>query len=195
MNVKQYREFVLVADGVEKDKDGLRQFTVQASSFTAGDSPKEVRPVPADLRAQLNRLERRLLEMGEIIALGEALADLLLPDKARGLFIRSLDKLQQDQGLRLRLRLEPVLAEYNDKPFWVLEYAGACWNSPPYTFNTETMQQVTAFFKDTSWITRYAWFSNRIRGTEPWGPNHQSCSLVDPDTGVLTSLGVLYAGY
>ncbi len=94
-------------------------------------------------------------------------------------------------------RQEAVAYGYRDKPFWVLEYAGACWHSgTPYpTFNTETMQQVTAFFKNTAWVTRYAWFANRIWGSEPWGQNHQSCSLINPANGQPTSLGSMYSGY
>lgn len=81
-------------------------------------------------------------------------------------------------------------------PFWVMEYGGECWNTGKFpTGNEAIMTQVTPYFKSTPWITRYAWFTNRVRGTEPWGSNHQSCSLVNPDTGALTALGVLYAGY
>lgn len=111
MDVKDYREFVLVADDVEKDESGLHQFTVSVFSSPAGEGKRDRRPVPIDLKAQLGKLERRALEMDQIIALGEALADLLLPDKTRGLFVRSLDRLGPEEGLRLRLRLAPELAD------------------------------------------------------------------------------------
>jgi len=93
-------------------------------------------------------------------------------------------------------RQEALNRGYN-VPFWVLEYAGACWNSDnPYpTGNYEIMTQITPYFRNTPWIARYAWFTNRIRGTESWGEHHQSCSLLNPDTGVRTALGTLYAGY
>ena len=93
-------------------------------------------------------------------------------------------------------RRQEALARGYNVPFWVMEYGGECWNTGNHpTGNEAIMTQVTPYFKSTPWIARYAWFSNRIRGTEPWGSNHQSCSLVNPDTGALTSLGVLYAGY
>jgi hypothetical protein len=97
----------------------------------------------------------------------------------------------------LNLRRQEALARGYDIPFWILEYAGACWHGgTPYpTYNTETIQQVTAWFKNTAWVTRYAWFSNRIWGNEPWGQNHQSCTLIDPTTGQPTSLGVMYSSY
>lgn len=94
-------------------------------------------------------------------------------------------------------RRQEALARGYDVPFWILEYAGACWhtNTPHPTYNAETMQLVTTFFKNTSWITRYAWFSSRIFGNEPWGQNHQSCSLLNPSTGTRTALGATYTNY
>lgn len=92
-------------------------------------------------------------------------------------------------------RNEALILGY-DIPFWVLEYAGECWVTGQFpTGNYNIMTQITPWLKTTPWIARYAWFSNRIKGTEPWGQNHQSCSLINPDTGTPTSLGVLYAGY
>jgi hypothetical protein len=44
--------------------------------------------------------------------LGEVLAGLLLPPYARTLFARSLDRLRDDEGLRLRLRLADELADF-----------------------------------------------------------------------------------
>ncbi len=91
---------------------------------------------------------------------------------------------------------EAIEQGYENTPFWVMEYAGKCWDSNKFpTGNDEIMTQVTPMFKDSSWITRYAWFANRITGTEPWGQNHQSCSLIDPNNGTLTKLGSLYAQY
>lgn len=110
MDIKNYREFVIIADNVKKNKAGLHKFTIQVFSSPVGEGEKEMRTIPPDLGTQLNKIEQRLLEMDDIIILGKALADLLLPDKTRGLFVRSLDKLQKDQGLRLRLRLASALA-------------------------------------------------------------------------------------
>ncbi|RMF03006.1 MAG: hypothetical protein D6768_06905 [Chloroflexi bacterium] len=85
-------------------------------------------------------------------------------------------------------------------PFWVLEYSGQCWNTinaPPfnYTGNTAIMTQVTPWFESTSWIDRYAWFANRIKPDDAWAPNWDSCTLINPNTGDVTSLGVSYQGY
>jgi hypothetical protein len=96
----------------------------------------------------------------------------------------------------LTARHEEALALGYDVPFWVMEYAGRCWDSDKYpTGNEQIMAQITPWFNDTPWIGRYAWFSNRIRGDEPWGPNHQSCSLLNPGTGQPTALGQSYRGY
>ncbi len=93
-------------------------------------------------------------------------------------------------------RRTEALAWGYDVPFWILEYAGECWNTNRYpTGNYEIMTQITPWFKSTPWITRYAWFTNRITGNEPWGQNHQSCSLLNPYTGELNTLGALYATY
>ena len=116
MAVKEYREFVLIADEAKKDVSGLRQFTVQVFSTPgAGEGPKELRELSPelakDLTRQLYRLEHRKLDVQEVISVGEALADLLLPTKSRGFFTRSLDNLERGQGLRIRLRLHPLLAD------------------------------------------------------------------------------------
>ena len=116
MTIKEYREFVLIADDADKDVAGLRQFTVQVFSTPgAGEGPKEPRELSPelarDLSRQLYRLEHRKLDVQEIISLGEALADLLLPTESRGFLTRSLDNLERGQGLRVRLRLHPLLAD------------------------------------------------------------------------------------
>jgi len=110
MPINHYREFVLVADDVDRDGFGIHGFTIQVFSSPAGEGQPEPRTVPSDLRRYLGHLERRKLDVDGVIGIGEALADLLLPDQVRQLFIRSLDRLEPDQGLRLRLRLPPALA-------------------------------------------------------------------------------------
>ena len=124
MTINHYREFVLVADDVEKDERGVRQFTVQVFTSPAGEGEPEPRTVPSDLGRYMDRLERRRLDAGGIIGLGEALADLLLPDQARELFTRSLDRLEPQQGLRLRLRLPPMLADVPWEYMYVQRGAG-----------------------------------------------------------------------
>jgi hypothetical protein len=112
MAIKEYREFVLIAREREKDPQGCRQISTQVFSSPAGEGlGEEVRSVPKDLSTKLFRLENRKMDMAEIITLGEVLADVLFPDKVRDLFDRSFDDLEDEQGLRLRLRLSPSLAE------------------------------------------------------------------------------------
>lgn len=87
---------------------------------------------------------------------------------------------------------------YANTPFWVLEYAGACWNSVNGfpTGNVNIMTTITPAFKNKIYnITRFAWFTHRIRPDEEWGINHHSCSLLDPATGSLLTLGNLYRQY
>lgn len=67
--------------------------------------------LPLDLRDRLDRLERRDLDAVEMVALGDDLANLMLPPPARRLLDDSLLTLRDDERLRLRLRLEsPGLA-------------------------------------------------------------------------------------
>lgn len=68
--------------------------------------------LPPGLRGRVQRLEKDLLDGAELIELGRQIADLLLPaGTPRSLFERSLSRLANGQGLRLRLRIEaPELA-------------------------------------------------------------------------------------
>jgi RNA polymerase subunit RPABC4/transcription elongation factor Spt4 len=124
MAISDYREFVLVADEVEKDERGVHGFTVQVFSSPAGEGEPQSRSVPSDLQRYLGRLERRKLDVDGVIGLGEALADLLLPDRARELFTRSLDRLGPEHGLRLRLRLAPALTHIPWEYMYVQRGAG-----------------------------------------------------------------------
>lgn len=85
-----------------------------------------------------------------------------------------------------------------DIPFWVVEYAGACWDTPygeSATGNTRVMTELTPWLDSTPWIARYAWFANRLSGSDPWAPGWRSCSLLDATTGGHTSLGLIYTYY
>ena len=58
----------------------------------------------------LDRLERRKLNAGEMYALGCLLANIALPEgTVRNLFQRSLAALAVDEGLRIRLHLDPLV--------------------------------------------------------------------------------------
>ena len=106
MAIGEYREFSL--EIVEEETTGrAAHLRVRVFHSPAGESGLLMVAIPAELWRLLGQLERRKLEVGQIIALGKTLADLLLPDEARKLFALSLEKLKPNQGLRLRLRLSP----------------------------------------------------------------------------------------
>jgi CHAT domain len=111
MVITKYYDFVIGVDNINRDGSNVRQFSVRVWESPAGESQAaESVTIPVKLERNLNRLEKRDLDKRDIINLGEDLAELLLPNQARKLFVSSLDKLQPDEGLRLRLMLAPVLA-------------------------------------------------------------------------------------
>ncbi len=82
---------------------------------------------------------------------------------------------------------------------WIMEYAGACWNTGTSypTYATAVMDQVTPWLKSTSWIKRYAWFGNRLHNYYAVHQNEKplyDCSLLDAN-GNLKSLGAKYLAY
>lgn len=62
----------------------------------------------ASLSPLLARLDRRRITKDELISLGEQLAGLLLPGGVRDLYQDSLKALKPGEGLRLRLRIDPL---------------------------------------------------------------------------------------
>jgi hypothetical protein len=111
MAIEKYRDFILVADDVEKDEEGVVQFSVEVFTSPRGGGLRVTKQkISPDLRKELGRLERRKLDVDGVISLGEKLADLLLPGEMRELFKGCLYMLKPGQGLRLRLRLDPALA-------------------------------------------------------------------------------------
>ena len=72
-----------------------------------------------DLRRRADRLLGGTVERRELIALGREIGALLLPPVARSLFDRSLARLKETEGLRLRLRLDSYALA--DLP-WELAY-------------------------------------------------------------------------
>lgn len=108
---RRYHDLVLHAEVVERGADGLASaFTTRVFASPAGEGEPIRREIPSDLYRALGKVDRRRLDVAGMIALGEALADLLLPEAARALFVRSVDRLGPGEGLRLRLRLPPALA-------------------------------------------------------------------------------------
>ncbi|MCG3206502.1 MAG: hypothetical protein FOGNACKC_00101 [Anaerolineae bacterium] len=77
---------------------------------------------------------------------------------------------------------------------WIMEYAGACWNTGTKypTYANEVMDKVTPWLVSQSWVKRHAWFGNRLNNytAETLG----DCSLIDAN-GNIKSLGIKYRGY
>ncbi len=116
MAIDEYRDFVLVTDGVEKNAMGVTsKFSVQVFDSPVGQGEmKETVTVPGDIFQQMRWLEERhpSFDLEAQIKLGEVLGGLLLPTYARGMYAASLARLREGQGLRLRLRLADELADF-----------------------------------------------------------------------------------
>jgi hypothetical protein len=103
------------------DRSRVGRFSVRVLGSPAGEmNPDQAVPVSYDdkqLQLSLQQLETRALDKAGLIALGRALALLLLPPRQEGasagvreLLAASLDHVGPDDGVRLRLRLPPQLA-------------------------------------------------------------------------------------
>ena len=111
MIINNYCDFVLIVDSVERNNSG-KQYSVRVLESPAGESKvaELVSPIASSLQRKIRELEKRKLDVKDLANLGEQLADFLLPDPVRQLFLNSLSRLQDDEGLRLRLLLDPSLA-------------------------------------------------------------------------------------
>jgi hypothetical protein len=111
MMVNKYCDFVIGIDNVRSDESGTKQFSVRVWESPAGESRVgEYVSIPPSLSTKLRQLENRNSDTRDIISLGEQIGDILLPEQARKLFINTLNGLQSEAGLRLRLKLDPSLA-------------------------------------------------------------------------------------
>ena len=89
-------------------ESGRERFRVRVRESPAGEQrpdEAEIVELPVGLRDQAKLLETRDLDLDGLIQLGEDLAAAILPLRARDLYNRSLDRLEDDKGLRLSLRL------------------------------------------------------------------------------------------
>jgi len=124
MGLRTYHDFVLFASNVEKNEWGeLVQFTVRVFASPVGEGerdeivrlPDEAQEIPGidQLRTRARELERRALDddIDRQMDLGNDLAKLLLPEYARSMFLDSVQFLNPDEGLRLRLRLPKELSD------------------------------------------------------------------------------------
>jgi hypothetical protein len=103
------------------EKQRIGRFTVRVLGSPAGEMrPEEAVPISYDdklLQLALQRLEGRTLDRAALIAFGRTLALLLLPPPQGGaptgvreLLAASLAQVGPEGGLRVRLRLPPLLA-------------------------------------------------------------------------------------
>jgi hypothetical protein len=100
-----YRNLDLKAFGYHRDNSD-EHFQVYVVESPAGQPKKaeaEKVTVQANLRRQLSQLALGCLNLRELIVLGEALASLLFPPRARSFLLHSQESLKQDEGLRIRL--------------------------------------------------------------------------------------------
>ena len=127
MPLTRYRDLVLLADQV-KERDGrLASFVVRVFESPAGGGEQAERvKVPADLDVRIGWLDKRRIDddLGAQIELGTVIGLLVLPPYARGLFQASLAALADDEGLRVRLRLDPALADVPWELAWVARHEG-----------------------------------------------------------------------
>ena len=87
------------------------QVEVIASPLGWTAEPEELTYDFAKLQLSLSKLEANRLDQGGLVAMGQRLADLLLPPPVRNLLLRSLEQVGPEGRLRLRLVLDdPDLA-------------------------------------------------------------------------------------
>jgi hypothetical protein len=104
----KYLNFDVEAFQYQKN-DTKESFRVRVAGSPVGEMrPNEAEEVvvPQDFRLRLSFLEDRDLTTPELIELGIMLGQLLLPGRARGFLDRSRERLKEDQGLRIRLKLD-----------------------------------------------------------------------------------------
>jgi hypothetical protein len=102
-----YRDFDIDAFGYE-ESTGAERFLVRVESQAGEQSIGDAMPVTisADLRRSVRKLKNRRLSFGEMIGLGQQLADLLLPSGARRMLDLSRAMLGPMERLRIRLKLD-----------------------------------------------------------------------------------------
>ena len=105
----RYLNLDLEAYGYRKSADGAESFTVRVTGSPGGEqrpTAAENGTLAVDLRARLRRLEKRNLTLTETIALGEELGAALFPRKVREIYSTSVTRLQDGEGLRIRLMID-----------------------------------------------------------------------------------------
>jgi hypothetical protein len=109
--VKRYRNLDLEAFDYNKAPDGTEHFWVRVEDSPAGAQKRtqaqEV-ALPSDLRRRVRRLTLRQLTGPGLRELGRDLAALAFPPSVRPLLERSWERIAEDEGLRVRLKLESL---------------------------------------------------------------------------------------
>jgi hypothetical protein len=106
--IVKYRNFDLEGFGY-RNAGTTERFSVRVMHSPVGEQHQtdaETRVLPSDLRRQLRSLDKRGLTFAETVELGKVLADLLFPTSVRGFLDRSRERLANDEGLRVRLKLD-----------------------------------------------------------------------------------------
>ena len=100
-----------------KQTETADQFSVRVANSPAGQQrigEAEKVKLPLSVRQGIGALQRRQLSLAEIIALGEQLGGALFPPRVRSFFATSLNRLGDEEGLRIRLMLDTYGLESED---------------------------------------------------------------------------------
>ncbi len=128
MPIRVWRPFDLLVDDGKHDRSGLSGLTVRLLDSPVGGYDAVGRKLPLkrkrELSAALHRLANRDIDQAGVIDLGETLADLILPGGIRDLLVRSLERLGEDEGLRIGLHVDPELADIPWEYTWVARQRG-----------------------------------------------------------------------
>lgn len=111
--MNRYHDLDLELFDYRRDDDGesLRTRVIRAPVGAQREVDASQVRFPNRLRERLRDLEHRKLELDGLIEVGEDLAALLLPLPVREIVRRNIDRLGNDEGLRLRIRPDtPELA-------------------------------------------------------------------------------------
>ncbi|MEM7537449.1 MAG: CHAT domain-containing protein [Chloroflexota bacterium] len=108
-----YLDFTLRARDWAMIDRQTSEFQIEVLESPAGEmrTAETVQYNERTLMQPLLRLQEKLIDSDRLRTLGQSLADILLPERVRELLLSSLNALDEDEGLRLRLQLNhPELA-------------------------------------------------------------------------------------
>ncbi len=111
--IRTYQDFYLTFKDVKLEQTGAQRFSLQLNHTLLGKDLTESRIFQKGLTKQIRQLDRRRLDVNEIIEIGVSLGNILLGGKI-GEYIERYVKedLNPEEGIRLRLQLPPELAPY-----------------------------------------------------------------------------------